>query len=137
MGARMEFWYNSLQIIQKAPLLGFGVAGFETEYKKIAEASHLVPTVNPHNQYLLFLCQIGIVGLLAFLYLNYVIWKESARLVPHWRIWVRALILGYAAANLFNSMLLDVAEGIFFSASLAIAFAALLDGKTVLVRKEV
>jgi hypothetical protein len=72
------------------------------------------------------LCQIGIVGLIAFIYLNYVVWRESNKLEYRWRVWVRALLLGYASANIFNSMLLDFAEGIFFSASLAFAFAPLL-----------
>lgn len=129
VGARLEFWFFSYQIIKKAPLLGFGIAGFESEYKEIAAASNVTSTVNPHNQYLLFLCQIGVLGTLVFMILNFVIWRESLKLEARWRIWVRAILLGYAGANIFNSMLLDFAEGIFFSASLAIAFSICLTEK--------
>lgn len=129
MGARMEFWHSSYQIIKSAPIFGVGIAGFEVKNLEIAAASNLMPSVNPHNQYLLFLCQLGVVGTLVFIYLNFVIWRESSKLNDFWRIWVRALLLGYAVANIFNSMLLDFAEGIFFSASLAFAFSTLLKKK--------
>jgi hypothetical protein len=41
-------------------------------------------------------------------------------------VWVRAIVLGYGAANLVNALLIDSAEGSFFSTSLALAFAILL-----------
>ena len=131
IGLRLEFWNASYQMIKKAPLFGSGIAGYEEGSKQISEGTALNLGNNPHNQYLLFLTQIGFFGLLTFLWLNYVVWVESSRLERPWRLWVRGIILAYAAANLFNSMLLDFSEGIFFSASLAIAFSCLLDEKTL------
>jgi O-antigen ligase len=104
-----------------------GIAGYEEGYRQVSKNINVDHGVNPHNQYLLFLTQMGFVGLIAFLWLNYVVWVEASRLEKPWRLWVRGVILGYAAANIFNSMLLDFSEGIFFSASLAIAFSCLLD----------
>jgi len=131
IGLRLDFWNASYQVIKKAPIFGSGIAGYEEGSKQISGAAALNLGNNPHNQYLLFLTQIGFFGLLTFLWLNYVIWIESARLERPWRLWVRGIILAYAAANLFNSMLLDFSEGIFFSASLAFAFSSLLDKKTI------
>jgi len=127
IGARLDFWYASSQIIKEAPIFGMGVAGYEEGYRQVSKNINVDHGVNPHNQYLLFLTQMGFVGLIAFLWLNYVVWVEASRLEKPWRLWVRGVILGYAAANIFNSMLLDFSEGIFFSASLAIAFSCLLD----------
>jgi O-antigen ligase len=126
MGLRMDFWYASYEIFKKSPVFGSGIAGFEEEYKLLVAGTDREPSSNPHNQYLLFLTQIGIVGLVAFLWLNWVVWKESYRLTPLWGLWVRAIVLGYGAANLANALLIDSAEGSFFSASLAIAFSVFL-----------
>ena len=131
IGQRLEYWNASYQIIKKAPIFGSGIAGYEEGSKQLSEGTGLNLGKNPHNQYLLFLTQIGFFGLLTFLWLNYVIWVESYRLERPWRLWVRGIILSYGAANVFNSMLLDFSEGIFFSASLAIAFSCLLDEKTL------
>ena len=131
VGLRLDFWNASYQMIKKTPIFGSGIAGYEEGSKQISEGTTLNLGNNPHNQYLLFLTQIGFFGLLTFSWLNYVIWIESAKLERPWRLWVRGIILAYAAANLFNSMLLDFSEGIFFSASLAIAFSSLLDKKTM------
>ena len=131
IGARLDFWNASYQIAKKAPIFGLGIAGYEEGYKQISKGTTLGSSINPHNQYLLFLNQIGCIGLLAFLWLTYVVWREASRLERQWCLWVRGIILAYAAANIFNSMLLDFSEGIFFCASLAIAFSCLLD-ETVL-----
>jgi len=127
IGIRLDFWNSSLRLIQDSPIFGSGIAGYEEGYKKIQSGSNLAPSVNPHNQYLLFLAQIGWFGLFVFGWLNYVIWVGSYRLERSWGLWVRGIVLGYATANIFNSLLLDFSEGIFFSASLAIAFSTLLD----------
>lgn len=126
MGLRLDFWHASYVIFKKSPVFGSGIAGFEEEYKLLVAGTGREPSNNPHNQYLLFLNQIGIVGLVAFLWLNWVVWKESYRLNPLWGLWVRAIVLGYGAANLVNALLIDSAEGSFFSASLAIAFSVFL-----------
>lgn len=126
MGLRMDFWHASYVIFKKSPVFGSGITGFEEEYKLLVAGTDREPSNNPHNQYLLFLNQIGIVGLVAFLWLNWVVWRESYRLTPMWGVWVRAIVLGYGAANLVNALLIDSAEGSFFSASLAIAFSVFL-----------
>jgi O-antigen ligase len=126
VGARLDFWHASYLMFKENPVFGLGIAGFEEGHKALLAGTGREPSNNPHNQYLLFLNQIGIVGLLAFLWLNWVVWKESYRLTPLWGVWVRAIVLGYGAANLVNALLIDSAEGSFFSTSLALAFAILL-----------
>jgi O-antigen ligase len=126
MGVRLDFWHASYLIFKESPAFGAGIAGFEEGYKKLSVGTERQLSVNPHNQYLLFMNQIGLVGVFAFLWLNYVVWRQSYRLHYFWGVWVRAIVLGYAAANFFNSMLLDSAEGIFFATTLAIAFSIFL-----------
>ena len=126
IAARIDFWYNSIQIIKKSPWVGFGIAGFEVEYKSYTMNTAMISTVNPHNQYLLFSIQVGLIGLLFFLWLNYLLWNQSYRLDSFWGLWVRVVLVSFGVANIFNSMLLDFSEGIFFVTSLAIAFSKLL-----------
>jgi O-antigen ligase len=142
VGTRLDYWHESYLIFKENPVFGLGIAGFEEGHKALLAGTGREPSNNPHNQYLLFLNQIGIVGLLAFLWLNWVVWKESFRLTPPWGVWVRAIVLGYGAANLVNALLIDSAEGSFFSTSLALAFAILLskpkeDGRNLRYSAEV
>lgn len=65
VGLRLLFWQNSWQIIKENPLFGVGTGDFKKAYAEVnAVASpDMVATDNPHNQYVLMLCQFGIVGL--------------------------------------------------------------------------
>jgi O-antigen ligase len=88
-----------------------------------------VQSENPHNQYILFLVETGLIGLGAFLYLNYICWNFSRHLSQFWMHATRIVLLSYGVANLFNSFLFDFAESLFFSAFMALAFSELLREK--------
>ncbi|WP_457594569.1 O-antigen ligase family protein, partial [Hydrogenimonas sp.] len=73
VGLRINFTLNSLELIKKRPLFGYGTGSFEQEYAKINQV--LTPNVRatsqPHNFYILTLVQFGITGLALLLYLFY------------------------------------------------------------------
>ena len=131
MGLRLEFIYNSLRVSSEHLFFGVGIGNFYSAYGSYLDSSSMVKSTNPHNQYILFLVEIGIVGLIAFLYLNYVCWKSAARLSLFWKHSTRIVLLGYGVGNLFNSFLTDAAESLFFSAFMAVAFSELLSGKNI------
>ncbi len=116
-GLRLEFWFNSVDFIRQAPLLGAGTGGYAVQYRQLAAREGLTgPRVsdNPHNEYLMIASQQGLVGLALLLALWGVQWRGAARLPPVRRNLTRALLLLIATGDLFNSFLLDNMEGHFY-----------------------
>lgn len=74
VGLRLLYWQNSLEIIRQAPFLGVGTGDFTDAYAVVnSEKSPGMPaTDNPHNQYILILCQFGVLGLLVLLLVFFV-----------------------------------------------------------------
>ncbi len=64
VGARINFYINSIRIIANNPILGVGAGDFPAEYQKINEihSPEWVITPNPHNQHLYVLATTGIIG---------------------------------------------------------------------------
>lgn len=123
-GLRMDYWRNSLQIIQDHPFLGVGTGGFEKAYAQKIQGTRMEPSNNPHNQYLLMTAQLGIGGLLLLLYLFYQHWRTAALLPnPFERDIARGVLLTIMSGSLVNSLLLDHAEGLFFAWMTGILFA--------------
>jgi O-antigen ligase len=129
VGLRAEFIYQSLKISSENLFFGVGVGNFGQAYVAHTLGSEFIQSENPHNQYILFLVETGLIGLTAFLYLNYVFWKYSIQLSLFWMHATRIVLLSYGVANLFNSFLFDFAESLFFSAFMALAFSELLRDK--------
>jgi hypothetical protein len=129
MGLRAEFIYQSLKIVSEHLFFGVGVGNFGQAYSAHALGSGFIQSENPHNQYILFLVETGLIGLGAFFYFNYICWNFSKHLSQFWMHATRIVLLSYGVANLFNSFLFDFAESLFFSAFMALAFSELLREK--------
>ncbi len=129
IGLRVEFIYQSLKIASEHLFFGVGVGNFGQAYAAHALGSGFMQSENPHNQYILFLVETGLIGLFAYFYLNYVCWKYSMQLSPFWMHATRIVLLSYGLANLFNSFLFDFSESLFFSAFMALAFSELMRDK--------
>jgi len=73
IGLRINFAFNTIQMIKEHPLLGVGTGDFPTEYARInhlrtPEASE---TKQPHNMYLTVLAQVGLLGFIPFIMVFY------------------------------------------------------------------
>jgi len=125
IGLRMEFYRGSLQIIREHPLFGAGTGSFPAAYAATVNGTQMAETTNPHNEYLLIASQIGLIGLACLLYLFYRQWRLAGRLAqPLYRDLARGLVLMFVIGCLFNSLLLDHAEGLLFAWLSALVFAA-------------
>ena len=118
-GIRMEMFRNTMALIKKSPLIGYGTGALKSEYNRLANTQEtlLKDVPNPHNQYLLTFFEIGIVGLIAFLYMFYKQWNFSnnSKLIDiQIGLYMKGLILTIAIGSLFNSLLLDATEGKFY-----------------------
>jgi O-antigen ligase len=113
---RIDFYRASLAIIQEHPLIGVGTGGFPRAYAEKTRGTDAFQTRNPHNEYLHITVQIGIIGLAAMLHLFFEHWRESSRLAsPLERRLSRGLLVTFALACLFNSLLLDHTEGLLYA----------------------
>lgn len=126
VGIRLEFYRNTLGIIERHPLLGVGTGGFREAYAQRVQGTAMQPTYNPHNQYLLVTAQLGIVGLALLLLIFVQQWRCASRLPEAtYRTLARALVLTFVIASLFSTPLIDHAESLFFAWLSGLLFAAL------------
>ncbi len=126
VGIRMDFYRNTLHIIGDQPLTGVGTGGFEQAYSARVAGTAMLPTSNPHNQYLLVTAQVGVGGLALLLALFAVQWHLAARLPNEWERHVaRGMLLTIMLGSLFNSLLLDHAEGLLYGWATGVLFAGL------------
>jgi len=126
VGIRLEFYRNTLSIIEQHPFLGVGTGGFAEAYARQVQGTAMQPTYNPHNQYLLITAQLGVVGLALLLWVFVQGWHTARRLPREMdRTLARGLVLTYVIASLLNSVLIDHAEGLLFSWMSGLLFASL------------
>jgi O-antigen ligase len=135
IGTRMDYYSNTIKIIAKHPILGVGTGNFEQAYQQEIVNTASAPSNNPHNQFLLFTAQIGLIGLVAFLLLLTTQWKLARRLASEEDyLLARGLVITIGVGCLFNSLLLDHSEGLFFAWASGLLFAGLRGNVTVPVK---
>lgn len=126
-GTRLNYYYNTIQIVEKNPLAGVGTGGFEHAFAEQIRGTNLLTVANPHNEYLLITVQAGVIGLVLLLYLFYTLWRCAPLLgTALEQDAARGLVLAYMVNCAFNSALHDHADGLFFSWMAAVLFASLM-----------
>ena len=126
VGTRLEFYSNTLAIIRDHPLFGVGTGGFPAAYEARVAGTHMKPTRNPHNEYLLLTAHLGIAGLVLLLYLFTQQWRLASRLSTPFECKVaRGVVITIAIGCFFNSLLLDHTEGLLFAWLTGLLFAGL------------
>lgn len=125
-GERLDFYYNTLQIVRQQPWLGVGTGGYTAAFAKQTRGMQVVQESNPHNEYLMMAVQTGAVGLVLMLYLFYTEWRYAPLLeTPFAQDAARGLVLAYLVNCTFNCALRDHADGLVFSYMTALLFANL------------
>ena len=123
VGLRLDFVKNSIKLVPSAPFIGHGTGSFHKNYM---EKFPKLDVLNPHNQYILTLVELGSFGLLSLLCMFAVMWYASYSLPTLDKFCAQGLIFSIMVGGLFNSWLLDCASmyyfvyfaGIFFTATL-------------------
>jgi len=78
-GQRLDYWHRSLLAFQEKPLIGHGVGSWRMNYHRLGGMQADAPS-NPHQQYLLWLVEAGVVGCILFLGLLFAQYKDAQAL---------------------------------------------------------
>ncbi|UUM22238.1 O-antigen ligase [Mycoavidus sp. SF9855] len=116
-GLRLEWYRKSLELVTQRPFFGYGAMGVHEAFKQLTDGysgARGAVTANPHNQYLLFAVELGLVGLGLFMYLLVQIARAAARLPMQSRQLLSNWLFIFTMGCLVNSLLLDISEGYMF-----------------------
>ncbi len=120
LGMRFDWWQNSVTLIKKAPLTGYGTGSFATEQKTLTRGTATQISDNPHNEYLMLGVQLGIPGIVAFFILLTSLFSFSFSLPEGSRNMLQGTVLAFAWGCLANSWLLDSHPSHFFLIAAAV-----------------
>ena len=133
--ARPQLYIHALKIIIEDPWIGTGTGSYteatRTKQLDYFNRSQVQQIKNPHNEYLLMAVQLGIIGLLALLYLFLVQATTTRKInnIEHKYI-AQGLVLSMIIGCMFNSLLLDSRNGHFWAFFSALLFSNLNRKKT-------
>lgn len=112
---RLEWYRNTMALIAANPMLGVGTGGFATAYGISVGDNAAVKPAHPHNQYLLTAAELGVPGFIGLLALfAWLFWLSSQVVDSFYKEIGQGALILIAVGCLFNSLLLDHAEGLFF-----------------------
>ena len=123
IGQRLEFYTNTIAIVKAHPFLGVGTGGFPAAYREQVAGTKMIPSNNPHEEFPLVASQTGFVGLGLLLLLFVVQWREANKLPGTEKMLAHGLVISMVSGCLFNSFLLDHAEGLFFAFMTGVLFS--------------
>ena len=128
-GIRLAMYGVTLQIIAEKPLQGHGVGTWLQEYRARTVGNPINIHLTPHNDYMLYMSEIGLFGMLAL------VWILLGLLVHAWRtggergMWLGMLTLSLMLGATFNAMIRDGVFGMAFMILLAIPLAGALPAR--------
>jgi O-antigen ligase len=128
-GWRLNAWQRSIEAFYDRPILGHGLGSWTYAAKK-AEGDKGNDVFgkgnrsNPHQEYLLWAVEFGLVGILLKIILIYSVFVSSKSNIPQYRNATNATLLCIVLAGLFNSVIFDDLSGDFLLIFLALCLAA-------------
>lgn len=116
IGGRVNFWKHTWQLVQQKPLQGWGTGSYHTVWcQQVTQEGWCgFGGWHPHNQYLFFWMENGVLGLALFLLLVSAPACASARAAGRDRPLLWAFTLIFAVDSLINSPLFSGRESHFF-----------------------
>ncbi len=101
-GNRMYLWEKSAELIEARPLAGWGTGAYHDQFCRVATTPAWCASgrFHPHNQFLFFMVEYGLLGLVAFGALFVGALRQARRLDP----WSRAVVCGFTGVVFVGSM---------------------------------
>ncbi len=115
VGVRLEWYKNTLQLIAAHPIVGVGTGSFPRAYAEIVTDPAAVKPAHPHNQYLLTAAELGVAGAGLILGLFGLLWWKCRQASDGLYAELgQGVVIAMAIGCVFNSLLVDHTEGLFF-----------------------
>ncbi len=119
---RLDYWHRSLLAFQEKPLIGHGVGSWRMNYHRLGGMQADAPS-NPHQQYLLWLVEAGVVGCIFFLGLLCAQYKNAQALPTNGRQAMTTITAIAAVMGLMNCPYFGAGMGeclVYLAASLSL-----------------
>lgn len=125
VGARIEMTKTSLELIRERPLIGWGTGSYPKQFceRAITEQMCAVGGYHPHNQFLSFGVQLGMVGMLAYLAFLIAAIRQTRYFSHSQKTLVFGLVGALVVDSLLHAPLFLVGEAQFFILMLAVVLA--------------
>jgi O-antigen ligase len=134
LGLRMDMWLLALNNFWEHPLLGTGVGTYHqiaaTHFSRFEAADLVYTVIHPHNQYLFFAMEYGVMGLMMFCWFLWRLAKTAYFSSHAERSILFATTAVLAVDSLFNVPLWYRAESYFFYAILGLLVASNLPAQS-------
>ena len=112
-GLRRQFHENSLALIKRHPLIGYGTGSFAASYASQVAGTNFIRTKNPHGDLYLIGVELGLLGISAFILLLVANCRELLKSSePLYSCMGFTLLLGYLVALTQNSFFMDNVSGL-------------------------
>jgi O-antigen ligase len=127
---RPRIYIMALNLVRDEPWIGTGVGSFEEALRSKQPEFYAATTIarkNPHNEYLMIMVQLGLLGLLMLLYLFYTQAASSEKItIREYKFIAQGLVVLIIIGCAGNSMILDSREGHFWAYFSALLFSTIL-----------
>jgi O-antigen ligase len=125
MGQRVEFAQRSMELFRERPWFGWGTGSYAIEFCRVAKTAEWcrLGAYNPHNQYLFFAVQVGVVGLVAYLAWLLAVARDLARAEPFDLALGFCLLATLVLHSMLDSPLFIATEGAWYPLMLGILVA--------------
>ncbi len=122
-GNRLEILTATSEMIRERPWLGHGIGNWATLYAERASWSHTAGMSTPHNEYLLYAAEMGVLGLAALLWIWVTQLLVARKMGGHHGMLLGMLGIALIVGGMFNAVLRDLVFGMPFMLLLAIPLA--------------
>lgn len=128
---RIVFYKNTINLIKQKPWFGWGTGSFRPLYQELTTKYGIFPTNNPHNEYLLWGTQLGMLGICLLLWWFYILSKTSFIITTEYEKYLlQGSIIYIMVGCLANSWLMDFVPGNLFVMLISITLGALPNVKS-------
>ena len=119
---RLQFLRVTGEMIIEKPLIGFGIGGWRQEYSIRAQGLETAFMSTPHNDYLLYGAELGVIGLILLAWIFGALVREALRTKSTKGTALLVVMTALIVSSMFNAMLRDWRFGVPMMLMIAIAY---------------
>jgi O-antigen ligase len=119
---RLQFLQVTGAMIAEKPFVGFGIGGWRQEYPVRAQGLETAFMSTPHNDYLLYGSELGVIGLILLAWIFGALMRASLKVKSTKGTALLLVMVALVVSSMFNAMLRDWRFGVPMMLMIAIAY---------------